>query len=471
MKTFIELARDSLYSALLYLAPRFANVLLFILIGRLAGPAEAGIFSLATTYLIIFTTITRGLDDLVIRQVSREPDQSSRYLTNFLLLRLGLSLLSYFVLLFAVLVILDYADSTAVPIIILTVSLVPDNLSQVAQAILLGQQRFGPPAAIMALNSLFKVIGGGLVLVRGGGLDQVAWIWLTGSLLGMALLLVTAARGVGWLRWADWLDWGPLARNWRAALPFLLITTMMTLEGQIDVILLSIFRNETEVGWYSAATTVAFSLAMLSQAYRMSVYPLMTRYALQSPAKLSRLYKWSLHYLGVLILPMVAGIALLSPQIVLLVFGPEFQPTARILQVLILALVFMFLNVPNSRMMLVQDRQGWSSLFLLGSVTTNVLLNLALDRSWGALGAAVARLCSSAIFFLLSYVYVVRFLAQVRLLRLLFKPMVATLIMAVVVWSVRTQPLLVPIGVGIVAYAGVLWLMGGILPDDTGTGF
>jgi O-antigen/teichoic acid export membrane protein len=241
---------------------------------------------------------------------------------------------------------------------------------------------------------------------------------------------------------------------------------MMALEAQVDTVSLSAFRDEAEVGWYGAATTVTFSLAMFSQAYRMSVYPLMARYALQSPAKLSRLYKRSTRYLGMLILPMVAGIILLSPQIVSLVFGPKFQPTTKVLQILIPSSVLAFLNVPNSRMMLIYNRQVWSSLFLMCSVTTNVLLNLVLAPSWGASGAAVARLCSSALYFLLNYLYVARFLAWSNLLWLLSRPVLATLIMAVVVWSVRAWSLPASIGVGMVTYAGALWLVGGILPDD-----
>jgi len=54
---FRTLARDSLLSAVLYLAPRFSNVVFFILVGRLSNPTDAGIFSLAVTYLIIATTL------------------------------------------------------------------------------------------------------------------------------------------------------------------------------------------------------------------------------------------------------------------------------------------------------------------------------------------------------------------------------------------------------------------------------
>jgi O-antigen/teichoic acid export membrane protein len=71
MKTLLELTRDSLFSIVFHLSPRLANVLLFITMGRLIGPTDAGVFALATTYLVIFTTVMRGPDDLVIRQVSR----------------------------------------------------------------------------------------------------------------------------------------------------------------------------------------------------------------------------------------------------------------------------------------------------------------------------------------------------------------------------------------------------------------
>ena len=122
----------------------------------------------------------------------------------------------------------------------------------------------------------------------------------------------------------------------------------------------------------------------------------------------------------------------------------------------------MFLNEPNVRMMLVHNRQNWVSLFLVGSVVTNVLLNLLLVPSWGALGAAVARVCSACVLFLLNLFYVTRFFVPLRILRLLLRPVLATLIMALALWPVRVWPLSVSIGVGIIVYIGTLWLVGGI---------
>ena len=466
MNTFIELTRDSFYAIIFHMAPRVANVLLYITIGRLLGPAEAGVFGLATTYLIIFTTIPRGLDDLVVRQVSREPDQASRYLINFLLLRAVLSLALYGALLLIVRSAFSYAEGTVGVILIMALSVIPESLAYVPQSILLAERRLDVLAGVLGGVNLLKLVGGWIVLFNQGSLQHIAWIWLIGALLAMLSLLLIAVRQVGGMRRSDWLDWRPLVQNWRPALSFLLITGMLTLESQVDTVVLSASRDETEVGWYGAATTVTFSLVMFAQAYRFAVYPLMTRYALRAPEKLASIYERSMRYLGTLVLPMVTGIILLAQQIVFVVFGSQFQPSTGALRILIPALVFIFLNVPDSRMMLVNDRQNQSLLFLVGSLTVNVALNLVLDPIYGASGAAIARVCSAFLFFFLTHLYVIRRLVPLNIIRLLFRASVATLVMGLAVWLTRSWPLAASIGAGVVVYVGMLWLVKGIPPAD-----
>jgi O-antigen/teichoic acid export membrane protein len=466
MRTLIELTRDSLLSAVFYVAPRFASSVLFIFIGRLAGPSDAGVFALAITYLTLLTVALRGLDDLVIRQVSREPERASHYLANFLLLRIALSLLAYGLVLFLMRAIFDYAPGTALPVLILSVSVVPDSLTYVAHAVLTGQRRFAEPALALVGAGVFKLVGGGLAIAGRGSLVDVAWIWLIGSILGAVAVLIAATKRVGGLRQSDWTDWRALADNWRAALFFLFSTVTIAVESQVDTVFLSGFHGESQVGWYGAATTVISSLYVLSQAYRFSIYPLMARYALQSPEKLSTLYKRSMWYVSALVLPMVAGIVLLTPQIVSLIFGPEFGPTAPALEILSLSLIPVFLSQFDVRMMLVHDRQRWISLFIVTSAALNIFMNLALAPTYGAAGAALSRACSSLLFLLLSHFYVTRFLVRFNLVHILFRPTLAAAVMALVVGALRTWPLLAVIGIGAAVYSIGLWLVGGILPED-----
>lgn len=416
MNTARELLRDGLYAIIFQLAPRFANVILFIVLGRLAGVNEAGIFALAATYLLILTTIMRGLDDLVVRQVSRESSHAVKYLVNFAMLRIALALSLYALLVLIVIIGFNYTEGTTWAILIIGISLIPDSMAFVAQSVLLGQRKFGGSALIISAVSLIKLIAGVAIIVRGGTLAQIGWLWLLASSLGMIglwiLVLTSTARPKSTFRF----DFSFLKNRWRTASIFFLITALATLETQMDTIILSGFRGETAVAWFGAATTVAYSLILLSQAYRFSVYPLMSRYAMKSGEKLTTLYKHSIQILATVIFPMVIGIILIAPQIVPFIFGDEFLPTIRVLQVLIIALIFVFLNEPNIRMMLVHDRQRWISIFLIISVTINISLNLILVPSRGAVGAAAARGSSAFILYLLTLLYVRRTITTVNLI-------------------------------------------------------
>lgn len=405
MRTLRRLASNSFWSLIIQVAPRFADVALFILIGHLDGPYQAGIFSLAIAYVSIVIAAMRGPDDFVTRQVLREPEAAPAYFSAFFVLRVGIALLAYGALAGIVLVGLEYEPLTAQVILLLSLGLIPENLIGIAQAMLLGRQCFHTPAIVILAVSLSKLSGGAALLLTGGSLPHVALMWAVSSLVGMTVLIGVVWQEIGWA-WP--LDWRPVLSQARAIGAFLAITVLLALEGQADTIILSALRGEVDVGWYHAATTVTFSLAMLSQVYQIAVYPMMTRYAMDAPQKLSALYFASLRLLGLFVLPVIALVWWSAPVLIPIVFSSEFQPAVRVLRILIWALLFIFLNAPHARVMLVRNQQDKIVVFVAVSVAANVLLNFALVPAWGAVGNAWARVISSALFFAVSYLFVRR---------------------------------------------------------------
>jgi O-antigen/teichoic acid export membrane protein len=406
MKTLWLLVKNSFWSLIIRFAPRFADVFLFILIGRLEGPYKAGIFSLAVAYVSIAVSAMRGPDDFVTRQVLRTPEGASTYFSSFLMLCLGISIATCVLLAWIVWGLLDYTPSTVVVILILILGLIPENLIGVAQATLLGQECFDVPALTVLAVSLAKLSGGAAVLLTGGSLTQVALLWVLSSMIGMMVLVIYVVKSYGWQP----PDWQLILIQGRTVLAFFIITALLALEGQADTIVLSALRGESQVGWYRAATTITFSLAMPAQAYQFAVYPLMTRYATESPRKLAMLYAVSMRLLALSVLPMVIFVWGLAPHLITFIFSPEFKPTVRVLRILIFALLFVFLNAPHSRVMLVYNQQGKIVFFVAVSVLINVLFNFILVPKWGAVGTAAARLFSSALFFVISYIFVHRHL-------------------------------------------------------------
>lgn len=455
----LELLRNAFFSLILQLSPRFSDVLLFVLISQRMGPYEAGLFSLAIAYLRITLSAMTGLDDLLTRQILRAPELAPRYFTAFLVARFGLTLLLYGTVFLVVRIPGLYALHTANLVLLFAIGLIPENLCYVAQAGLLGCKQFGLPALGIGLMNIFKLVGGGLVLVVYHSLLMVAIMWIVGSLIGATLLLTVAFKHIGGTFPIDWSVW---RSHWREAATFLFITILLGLESQIDTIILGALRGEIEVGWYRAATTIVYTLALLATAYHLAVYPLMTTYALTDRQKLTTLYAQSMRGLSLLVFPIIAGVWALAPQIIALVFHSAFAPAASALRIAIFSLLFLFLNAPNMRLLLVLNRQRPLAICIAGGVMINIFLNGILIPYWGFYGAAIARVCSTALPFLLLQGYVQALGIHAPVGHSMLRALVAATLMGGCVQQMAGLPLWASVPGGIALYGVLLLLTGSI---------
>ena len=447
-----RLARDSFLSIILHVAPRLASVVMFVLIGQRLGTSAAGVFVLANTFLVLTTTVLMGLDEIVVREVARRPPAVRAVFVQFSLLRLALAGLAACLVWAAVTLFFDYPASTTRAIQILVVSVVPDGLTQTAQAVLVGQRRFGMTALVSSGIGGLKVFSGAAVLWAGQGLELLVLLWLAGSVLGALILVSLTMLRTGVPQWRDWLDHGPVRDNWRAALALLGSTLLLAFESQTDTLVLSKVRSEAEVAWYGAATTIAFGLLLLSQGYRLSVYPVMAGYALEAPSRLAQLYGQSMRFIAMVALPISLGLALAAPHVIQFIFGPEFAPAAPALRILGLAFLVMFLYEPGSRMMIVADKQDRLLSFLVITTAANIMLNLLLTPRFGATGAALARVGSASVLFLCIFSYVATRLTRIDLWAMTSTSVLAGIVMAMVAWILRALPFPIGLAAGAVSY-------------------
>jgi len=435
---------------------RASNSLLFIFIGRSLGPTAGGVFNLGITYFtVIFALSAWGLHELLVRELAPRRDESSRYIANYLAIRLTLATAIYTFLLLALGFVLPYSATTETVIRILGLAVFPEAIFSIVQALFQAHERLLPPALVAATGSVVKLGGGLWLLYNGYDVRQIAWMVPIGSGLSLLLFLPflwqlfrsTGQRLPGRLSWS--FTWSQL----RHTPSFVVIHLFSLLDYQADAFLISLLLSETDVGWYGAAQTVMLAFWMMPTALRTAIYPLMARYRYEAHDKLVLLYQKASQYLIVFILPAAAGVFLLAPGIIRLIFDASFDPAVPALRWSIWAVVFGFLNVPNARLMLVYDRQRAAAWLTGLSMVINVILNLLLIPVYGIAGAAMARTFASLAFFLLIYAYVQRNILRSNVLPALIRPGLATLAMVAVVWQVRGVGLLWPVLAGVAVYA------------------
>ncbi len=379
------------------LVTRASGTLALIVVARLGGPADAGSFALATGYLAILTTFFLGLDDVLVREIARRPHRAPWLVASYAVLRVPLTV----VMCLAALGAMAGAQATpaqALAMQLIIASAVLDVVAGLSQSVLLALRRPEYLVAPAVLLFVLRAMAGGLLMIA-AGMVAMSVMWPVTSFLAGVLLArfaLSAARKEGIVGRPRVVAAG--ARAFAVLLPgFGAVSLLSALEYQIDVILLSLLRSPAEVGIYSSAATIMYIAALAPQAYRAAIFPEFVRLR-ERPRELAQAVRRAVSRMTGLGLALGLAGALLAPHVIPLIFGEKFALAVPVIRVLIWNIVFMCANVPLVRYLMAtgRERDVWRA--LLTSALLNTAANLLLIPPYGALGAAVARLASSAVF-------------------------------------------------------------------------
>jgi O-antigen/teichoic acid export membrane protein len=468
--TRMRFANDVLFALVSRLVPRVASTLLFILLMRQAGAAVAGTYSLSVAFLtagVLFTSL--GLEELIVRQVAQNLESSGIYLINMLILRAGAALVGYAIIAGFVVWFPGYDPDVKRIVLIQSLGLLPEGLVATMFAVFNANRRLAWMAFVSICVSAFQLLAGGVAVWMGADLRTVVIALLAGSVLGTAVSAYLAFRlyreqrlakvdGVGAWR----IDWRFCRQQLRLAPSFAALIALVSLDIQLDVILLSAIRDVADVGIYSGARTLILVLSLLPQAFRMTVYPSIAKAATTSEADLRRIYRQSWRYLSLVGLPLVFGGMILSDQITRLVYGDSQNGMALSFGILLLHLLAGFLYVPGTRLMIARGYQTRLAFLLGGSILVQVVLSLLVVPRLGAVGAAISRAAASMIYFMSVELYVTRHLLPGNAgWHMVVRPLLAAAIMSAFVWLLRFESLFLSVLAGGLVYGVVAVAMGG----------
>ena len=163
---------------------------------------------------------------------------------------------------------------------------------------------------------------------------------------------------------------------------------------------------------------------------------------------------------------MAAGVTLLAKPFIFLVFGESFAPAVLALQLSVWQVPFALVTVPNARLMLVYGKQTIASWIRGLAMVISVILNLLLIPRFGIYGSAIASVVATIAFFVFVYLFVQITLLKDNILPMVWKPVIATALMTLVVWFFRDAFFLIPIVIGTAVYIGLILLLGVFTAED-----
>ncbi len=446
------------------LANRLTATILFIALTNRVPLSEVGSYRLGLTFVALLLPLSGwGLDQLIIRDLAQNQKRASQYLTNFLLFRLCAALVSWGIL-FVLVSLIGYDTFTRNIVLVMGLTIISDGASGLLQAIYI---TFGRTLTMFYVAIIVNIIRLGLgltALLSGQGAMGLAIVFVGASVLGATFHLFWINRHLVPLSHTINLDFW--RRQLRLAHPFVLIDASMAIEFQIGQVLLSVYQDENAVGLYAAAFTIVSMLTLVAQAYMFTIFPIMSRAYQTSKERLGRVYNKSCQYLLLLSLPLITAVSFMSQDLLGLIYPNTFQTASLTLSILVWSTFFTFLNIPNSRLMIITDRQNKQAVYMIVSALTNILLNLSLISHWGIEGAAVARVVSSLVFFLPNYWFVYRHIHQFNLLYASIRPLLATIVMAAILSLSRANQPWLGLITSSVAYTVVAILLQAVPAQD-----
>ncbi|MEZ4637979.1 MAG: flippase [Caldilineaceae bacterium] len=441
-------AKNSLVPMALNMANKAIDFAFALLYVRLLGPEGTGQYAFVVTMYGFFEIVSRyGLGTLLTRDVAADKNQSSRYLTNVLGLRTILWLASLPVLAlvtggFRVFGGISMAEVQAIAIF--AAAMLFANWADALSSLFYAFEKMEYPAGLSSAAALLKVTFGALVLLLGWGFVGLAWVSLLMNIVQM-IWLYSLVRST--LFKPEW-KWDTKLQRWMFGVsgPLMINHLLATIFWRIDVWLLRPLAGAVSVGLYSAALKYLDGLNIIPSTFTFAIFPLMSRYAKKEGEGLLRSYVLSARLLLMVSLPLAMTITVLAGPLIYVLGGAEFLNvpdtvqilgreisyrggSALALQVIIWSIPIGFVNSVTQFVLIAVNQQGYlTKAFILG-VVFNVVGNLLLIPPFGYLGAAVVTILSEFSLLIPFYWSVKRHVGHVPWLDLLWRPLLAVLVM------------------------------------------
>jgi polysaccharide transporter, PST family len=358
-------------------------------LARYLGPEQFGLFNYATAFAALFAPLaTLGLNNIVVRDIVRDPSCRDETLGTVFVLKLISSLLTWVVIILAISLIRPQDSLSRWMVSIIAAGTIFQAFDTIDYWF---QSQVKSKFTVLAKNAAFII----------GTLIRVALIQIRAPLLAFAYTaLLEVILGAGGLIIAYRSSEGSL-RNWQTSLnraksllrdswPLLLSWISIMIYMKIDQIMLGEIIGDQAVGIYSVVVTLSEVWYFIPMVILSSLLPSVVEAKKTSEQAFRQRMQQFFNFMSVIAYSIAIPMTFLSDWLVRLLFGEPYAAAGPVLAIHIWAGVSVFLAVAREAYMIAEGLMKFSFAITFGGAVINVVLNCFLIPTHGALGAAIA---------------------------------------------------------------------------------
>jgi len=440
-------------------------LLLTIAYGRFLGAAKFGELYFAVTFIsLIGVPMGAGYNNQIIRDVAQEPGKALKYFSNVLLIKLGFWPILYAIALLASWL-LGYAMEVRILVGICGFYLLSVEIADIFRSLHFAFERPYFPAVGTILETGLTAVFGILLLKFGAGVQVMALVMVAASLASVIWLAIWFFRlvGTGFI-----IDLALIRQIVRTNIPFLIYGALLVSYDRIDTVLLSLMTNNTVVGWYGAGIRLFDALDFLPIIVISTImYPIFSKLSTTSEASLKVAVEKSVNFMLFCSIPIAVLLIVAAPKIIGFLYRqPDFSHSIPVLQALAPGVVFLYINYALGAILLSKRQDRKIPIMAAIALAFTLGLNLILIPLYQHVGAAIVTSLNEVLLCCIGLVLIPRHMLPFGSLRVAFKALIASLVMALAVLALHAFNILVILPIAMVIYLGVSLLVGTIPRED-----
>lgn len=454
-------------TGLLVVASLFTSIMAFIwtlFTANYLGVESFGILSGAIALTSMFSILADlGLSVYTIREVAREPNKTGKYFATVSTIKLILSILT-FILLICIAFIKNYNWISFQVLIYIALYTIITSFTSLCNAIFQAHER-------MEFQTIGNVINSALLLlaiiisiyILGGDVVLISIGYMLTSIFTLIYSLIMVITKFDKPLYD--FDLNFYKDTFKFALPFGITAIFTTIYFWIDSVMLSFMQGDVSVGLYNAPYKLLFVLTSVYSVYMTSIFPMMSRFFIDSQDALKFTYHRSIKYLLIIGIPIAVGGTILAKEIILFVYSPQYLGSVPALQILMWSVVFMYVNGLTSNLLNSSNKQLTVTKITSIGAIFNILINLIIIPIWSFIGASISTVLTECLIFIVFTIYIskTKFHLEKRLIITVLKLLFASFVMVIILHFIKLN-IIATVLIGAIIY-GILILLIKVLDE------
>ena len=459
-----KIAYNAFFSAGARVIETALAFVIMMLVVRYLGLSGFGDYIIVITFVYIFSVFADlGLYSIVVREISREGANEKKIINNAFTLRFTAGIFIFSLAYFASLL-FPYSNNVQFGIAIAAFGFWMLSNTQVLMGLFQKHLAMDKIAIAEIAGRLVQLFLVWLFIIYDFGFLYIILAIFFSALVNFIFVTRFASKYVKIKLEFDFGFWKKLLIQ---SYPLAISAILVLIYFKLDTIFLSVMKTSEAVGIYGLSYKILENLIFFPAMIVGLTMPIMSKYIFTNGNKFKSVVQRTLNFLIIAFVPIAFGVIMTSDKIIgLFDDSKEFCDSPMVLNILIIALGFIFLGALFSNILIAANRQNRLAQIYFVGMIFNVITNIIFIPEYSYFGAAATTVATEFLVTALMIGVIYKTVKFIPSFKVFFKALLASFLMAFVLYYFNYLNIFYLAFIGAAVYIPVIYFIGGVSKEE-----